>query len=258
MSELAARAGGDELLRWLGQFQVSQKGPRDLVTEADLASQQTIRQILLETFSDHHFLGEEEDGGPREWPDEAFCWIVDPLDGTRNYVHGLRSFSVSIALVHCSRMEGDRILAGTVWDPVLEECFTAGWGAGAFLNGVPIRVSRRVKLREALLVCSFPSQVERDGPEVTRFLNLLPLAGSIRRLGSAALNLGYLACGRLDAYWASSLSPWDVAAGALLVTEAGGTLTDLQGNPFDLRRPLLLATSTEELGSAMLPPLQVD
>jgi len=216
------------LLDWVGRFGVSSKGPRDLVTEADVASQREIRRVLLEAFPDHAFVGEES------LPDHAadartagrdasaaprLTWVVDPLDGTSNYVHGFPAWCVSIALTR-----GDEILVGTIYDPVRDECFTAQRGGGARLNDAPIAVSGRVLLADTLVALSFPAHTTVDSVAVTDFLAVVPQVHSVRRTGSTALNLAWLACGRLDAFWVRRIACWDVAAGLLIVQEAGGCL----------------------------------
>jgi len=226
--EAAARAGGRVLLDWVGRFGVSNKGPRDLVTEADLASQREIRRIVLGAFPDHGFIGEESlpehaaDGQSATHPAAGgppLRWMVDPLDGTSNYVHGFPAWCVSIALAR-----GDEILVGTVYDPVRDECFTAQLGAGAFLNGKPIAVSGCVLLSDALVALSFPPHVSPESVAVTDFLAVVPHIHSARRTGSTAINLAWLACGRLDAFWVRKIACWDVAAGLLIFSEAGGCL----------------------------------
>ena len=256
--EQAARAGGTVLLDWQGRFNVREKAPADLVTEADLASQETIRQMLLSAFPDHGFLGEEdtdtsdalEKTSPTGDQRPEFRWIVDPLDGTTNYVHRLNGFCVSVAL----ERKGN-IIAATVFDPVSGECFTAEAGKGAFLNGQPIRTSNISQIGEALVAVSFSPKVRRSSPDVAAFVQVLEVAQAIRRLGSAALNLSYLAAGRLDAYWASSVKTWDVAAGVLLLKEAGGTITAIDGSPLDLDRPAFAAAATQTLHGRLIAEL---
>ena len=225
--EEAARAGGRVLLDWVGRFGVSNKGPRDLVTEADVASQREIRRILLGRFPDHGFVGEESlpehasdgrlDRAANEPP--RLRWVVDPLDGTSNYVHGFPAWCVSIALAL-----GDEILVGTVHDPQRDECYTAQLGGGASLNGRPITVARTPNLAESLVAISFPPHVDPGAPAINDFLNVLPRVHSVRRSGSTAINLAWLACGRLDAFWVRRIACWDMAAGLLLVREAGGSV----------------------------------
>jgi myo-inositol-1(or 4)-monophosphatase len=246
--EKAARAGGKVLLDWRDKFKWHEKGPGDLVTEADFASQTTIREILLGAFPDHDFLGEEQIAGalPAGRPGGEYRWLVDPLDGTSNYVHKLQTFAVSIALERRGQ-----ILAGVVYDPVVEECYSAARGSGAFLNGKPIRTSGCTKIDEALVAVSFSSQLPRGSIEVSRFLEVLHSSQSVRRLGSAALNLAYLAAGRLDAYYATSVQSWDVAAGILLVEEAGGLVTALDGGSFQLHKPQFVAVASRSLQREM-------
>ena len=244
--EAAAREGGRVLLDWFGKINAREKAPKDLVTEADLASQDAIRRLLSDAFPKHDFLG-EEDTEATVATGSAFRWIVDPLDGTTNYVHRFPGFSVSVALEHDGVVE-----VGTVFDPISGECFTAAAGRGAFLNGDRLAVSNCERLSEALVAASFSTAVDRNSIEVTSFLAVLVEAQAMRRLGSAALNLAYLAAGRLDAYWATSVKTWDVAAGLLLVREAGGIVTGVTGGDFQLSEPAFAAAATEPLHRQML------
>lgn len=245
--EQAARRGGAALLEWVDRFAVREKGPSDLVTEADLASQQAIKEVLLGTFPDHAFLGEEDIEPPLDRP---FRWIVDPLDGTTNYVHQLPQYAVSVALEHQGQL-----LAGTVFDPVSGECFTAAAGRGAYLNGKRLHVSQIETLDRALVVASFPAKVQRGAPEIADFVEVLLEAQALRRTGSAALNLSYVAAGRFDAYWATETKAWDVAAGFLLIQEAGGLVTDLTGGPYVLNRPRFIAAATAPLHARIVESL---
>lgn len=252
--EQAARVGGDVLQAWLGRFAVASKGPRDLVTEADLASQREIRRILVAAFPEHGFEGEESLPEAEPQGDSratSLRWIVDPLDGTTNYVHGYPAYCVSVALA-----EGDRILVGAIHDPVRDECFTAEAGRGAWLNGTAISASAARDPGEALVAVSFPAHSGSDAQAVHDFLAVLPAVQSVRRSGSSALNLAYLACGRLDAFWARRIASWDVAAGLLLVQEAGGAAAPLAppgdragepGETIPLENPAFLAAGTAEL-----------
>lgn len=243
--EQAARAGGAVLLDWAGRFSVREKGPADLVTEADEASQQVIRKLLLDRFPEHHFLGEE---GPQpSMPPGGYRWIVDPLDGTTNYVHGLPQYAVSVAL-ECNKA----LLSGAVFDPVANECFTAAAGQGAFLNGRPLRVSAAAAASDALVAGSLPPRLDRTSKEVAAFVEMLLTAQSVRRMGSTALNLCYVAAGRFDGTWATETKSWDVAAGVLLVREAGGIVTAVDGRPFDIDAPRFLASSTRNLHTELL------
>lgn len=246
-SQIAAKLGGEKLVQMMGTAKVSEKAPKDLVTEADLASQVAIEEYLLAQFPEHILVGEEDTENSGGLDKDKFCWIVDPLDGTMNYVHQLRSFSVSIGL----RYQGEMIV-GTVYDPLLDECFSAGKGLGATLNGDAISTSGCTETNEALIVCSFSSSVDRHHPEVERFLRVLGNTASIRRLGSAALNLSYVACGRTDAYWATGLKCWDVAAGFLILEEAGGTLNCIEGgDAIDFEKPKFSAAATDELSQKL-------
>lgn len=242
----AARRGGDKLIEWKGKVDVSEKGPRDPVTQADFASQKAISEYLLGKFPDHEFLGEESSEKTLESKAGSYCWVVDPLDGTVNYVHQLNSFSVSIALRY-----GNETVVGVVYDPVVGEMFSAIAGGGAQLNGEPISNSRCTDIGKALVICSFSSSADRDHPEVERFLRVLGQAASIRRLGSAALNLSFVACGRADAYWATGLSCWDVAAGWLILQESGAVMKTLEGGEVDFFEPKFCAAATEELFTEM-------
>lgn len=235
-----AKKAGQILIDFMGNAAVREKGPRDLVTEADVAAQNEIERILLGKFPDHQFVGEE---GESIDPDtiNGLTWVVDPLDGTTNFVHQLRSFSVSIALLQDSEP-----IVGVVYDPLCDECFTAVKGGGAHLNESEISVSSCQAMRDAMLVTGFSPSVTKDSIEAKRFLEVLGKAQSIRRLGSAALNLCFIACGRIDAYWASSLNSWDIAAGMLIMSEAGGTVKGMDG-PFDMFKPKFIAAASEEL-----------
>ncbi len=252
ISELAARAGGDKLLEWLGKTKVEEKGPGDLVTQADFESQRVIRDVLLARFPDHSFVGEEDDGSLNSLETEGFCWVVDPLDGTTNFVHQLPSFAVSIALV----LDGE-LITGCVFDPLLDECYVAARELGATLNGQSIRSSRCTDVEKSLLVCSFASRIPPDHPDARRFLQVMHRACSVRRLGSAALNFCYVACGRLDGYWATSVKIWDIAAGVLILQEAGGIVEHIDGGPLKLADPRFLASATKPLQANLRPLMRV-
>jgi myo-inositol-1(or 4)-monophosphatase len=248
--EKAARAGGKVLLDWQGRFGVKEKGPADLVTEADLASEKCIREIVLGEFPDHQFIGEEDQfsgddsasGGVGARSDSPYRWLVDPLDGTTNYVHQFPIYSVSVALERAGK-----VIAATVFNPVDGQCYVAAAGQGAHLNGERLSASRVSRLHEALVAVSFGPRTEADSDEVARFLRVLPRCQAIRRFGSAALNLCYLAAGRIDVYWASTTKVWDIAAGVLMAQEAGAIVTGLDGSPFDLANPRFAAAATQPL-----------
>jgi myo-inositol-1(or 4)-monophosphatase len=246
--EQAARAGGEVLLQWKGKTTTREKARCDLVTEADLAAQTAIRSAILRTYPDHDFLGEEtfpgEETGSRA---SEFRWIVDPLDGTTNYVHGMPSYAVSVALEKIGE-----IIAACVFDPELDECYTAQQGGGAFVNGEAIGVSACRTLDKAMVAASLPPHVPRDSVEIARLVEVIHACQALRRLGSAALNLCYVAQGRLDGYWATSVKIWDIAAGMLIVQEAGGVMTSLTSGPVDFDHPWFAAAATRELHSELL------
>ena len=248
--EAAARAGGTILREHAGRLAaggVMRKGPGDFVTAADYASQREIRRILLGAFPDHGFVGEENDGLARDGT-AGLRWIVDPLDGTTNFVHGFPAYCVSIALA-----DGDTLLVGAIYDPVRDECFTARRGEGAFRDGRPIRVPEVRDLSDALVAVSFPPHVAADSAALADFVAIAPHAQSIRRTGSTAINLAYLACGRLHGFWARRIACWDVAAGFLIVREAGGVVEPLSGPAaaVSLDDPAFVAGSTPEIVAAV-------
>ncbi|GIW94825.1 MAG: inositol monophosphatase [Pirellulaceae bacterium] len=250
-AEQAARAAGVILRRMQPTITAREKAPKDLVSEADWESQRAIRQLLAAHYPDYGFLGEESPGGKQQKLPPGYVWIVDPLDGTSNYVHGVPSYAVSIAL-WCDHQP----LVGVVLDPVLDECFVAIRGHGARLNGRPIAPSRCRALRDALVAASLGPQVPRGSVEVARLVEAIHEAQGVRRTGSAALNLCYVACGRFDGYWATSVSLWDVAAGLLLVEEAGGCVTNLHGGAFRYWQPEVLVSASQELHTQLLEMLR--
>jgi len=239
----AARRGADLLESWRARFSVREKSRADLVTDADHASQQAIKEYLLGRFPGHRFLGEEESVGKspeetRPAPDAPPTWVVDPLDGTANYVHDVPAYCVSVGL-----WAGGRPAVGVILDPRMNELFAASAGGGAFLNGRPLRVSTVAAVRDAMLSTGFPSNYEKQLRNLDAWRAVAAHAQSLRRTGSTALNLAYVAAGRFDGYWAFDNWAWDVVAGAVLVAEAGGTLSTADGRPFDPFRPDLLGTN---------------
>ena len=176
-----------------------------------------------------------------------FCWIVDPLDGTLNYVHQLPSWSVSVALQY-----RQKVIAAAVFDPWLDELYSATADGSATLNGEPLQTSGCVDPRQSLLVVSLPARLTAESPEFSDMVRLMCATRSMRRLGSAALNLCYLAAGRIDAYWATSLNLWDVAGGWLIMQQAGGAIRNPAGGPFDPRRPRLLAAASDSLADQLV------
>jgi myo-inositol-1(or 4)-monophosphatase len=226
------------LEHWRQRFEVREKGHADLVTDADLASQRTIAEYLAARFPAHAFLGEEDAQHQRPGPDAPPTWIVDPIDGTTNYVHDCPFYCVSIGL----QVAGE-LIAGVVYDPARQEMFAAAKGQGAWLNDRRLRTSRTDGLGEALLATGFPPDLR--GQERTldwwRYFSLR--ARSLRRTGSTALNLAYVAAGRFDGYWAFDNHVWDVAAAVVLVREAGGIITNVDGSDYDAYTPDALATN---------------
>ncbi len=233
--EAVVRAGDMMMARFGGAVRVDKKGTIDLVTEVDLAIEEMFRELIAKRFPDHAVLGEEQ-GGSAEIP-EGPCWVFDPIDGTSNYAHGLPIFCASLAL----EIGGVAELAA-VYDPSRKELFTAERGKGAWLNGQPIRVSTRPELIDAMLVTGFPYDVHSRLDEIVGlFSAFVGKARAVRRLGSAAIDLCYVAAGRMDGFWERDLKPWDIAGGALIVSEAGGTITKMDGSPFASRGRDVLA-----------------
>jgi myo-inositol-1(or 4)-monophosphatase len=220
------------------------KGDVDLVTEADRASEKLIVQRLDELFPEHGVYGEE---GTRSNIDREYRWYIDPLDGTTNFAHGFPFFCVSMGLERrapsLSSTQDGEIVAGVVYDPLRDELFTAEKGKGAYLNGATIHVSRVADLAEALLATGFPSRKRHDNPNIHFYQEFTLRSHGVRRAGAAALDLAYTACGRLDGFWEFNLNPWDTVAGALLVTEAGGSMTSFDGSPFRLDSREVLASN---------------
>ncbi len=237
----AARVGAAELERWRGKFSIREKGRADLVTEADEASQALIKKVLLGRFPDHVFIGEEESigktpGEVRPPADAPPTWVVDPLDGTANYAHDVPAYCVSIGLWHAGKA-----IVGVILDPRQNELFTAAAGQGAFLNGKPIRVSTVPDVASGMISTGFPANYQKQLRNLEAWKKLTAHAQSLRRNGSTALSMAYVAAGRFDGYWAYDNYPWDVMAGAALITEAGGTLCSTDGTAFDPYRPDLVA-----------------
>lgn len=237
-----ARDAGAILVDRLGRaLQVSNKGDIDLVTEADLASEKLIIERIKSYYPRHAILAEESgssEGGSAVSGESDWRWIVDPLDGTTNYAHGYPCFCVSIGLERAGKIE-----IGVIYDPTRDELFAAERGEGATMNDRRIRVSDVEDLNAAMLCTGFPYNV-RERPNFARdFANFTMNAQAVRRDGSAAIDLAYVACGRFDGFWEDGLNPWDVAAGILLIEEAGGRVTDYSGAPLDIYTAKVLASN---------------
>lgn len=240
-----AVAAGELLVRHFERgVKTEYKGEADLVTEADRGAEKLIVERLGEVFPGHGIYGEE---GTRSRLDGRYRWYVDPLDGTTNFAHGFPFFCVSLGLEE--RHEGlapdedGRLVAGVVYQPLQRELFAAELGKGAWLNGRRLRVSSNATLRESLLATGFPSQKRHVSPNTYLYQQLALRTHGVRRAGSAALDLAYVAAGRLDGFWEFTLNPWDTAAGILLVLEAGGAVTRFDGAPFRLDSAEILATN---------------
>ena len=209
------------------------KGEYDLVTEADRASERLIVERLRSHFPSHSIVAEE--GGGSEGASE-YRWYVDPLDGTTNFAHGFPAYNVTMALERSGEL-----IAGVIFDPLRNEMFTAEHGSGAYLNHHRIHVSKTPAIEASLVATGFPSRKRHLNVNVHFYYQLAMLSHGVRRAGSAALDLAYVACGRLDAFWEFGLNPWDIAAGVLLIREAGGACSDMHGGPLTMRGPHILA-----------------
>lgn len=235
--EAVTRAGDMMMARFGHDVRVDKKGAIDLVTDVDVEVERMFRRLIAARFPTHAVLGEEL-GGAKEAP-AGPCWVFDPIDGTTNYAHGLPIFCSSVALEVDGRAE-----VAAVYDPSRQELFTAERGDGARLNGRPIRVSSTETLVDSMLVTGFPYDVHQRVDEIVGlFAAFVGRARAVRRLGSAAIDLCYVAAGRLDGFWESDLKPWDIAGGALIVQEAGGTVTDYDGCTFSSRGRQVLASN---------------
>jgi myo-inositol-1(or 4)-monophosphatase len=244
-ASIIAREAGARLRDFLAQgVETEYKGDVDLVTVADRTVEKLIRTRLSETFPEHGIYGEE---GTRDRLDQEFRWYVDPLDGTTNFAHGIPHFCVSMGLEQrapgLAPDQDGTVVAGVIYDPMLDEMYSAERGRGATLNGRPIQVSRIQDLAESLVATGFPSRKRHDNPNVHFYHEFTLRSHGVRRAGSAALDLAYVACGRFEAFWEFHLNPWDTAAGFLLVEEAGGRISDFAGCPFRLDSREVLATN---------------
>lgn len=235
----AARAAGNIIVRAMKRLdtvKIAEKHPNDFVTEVDQRVEQEIISIIQKAYPTHSILGEE--GGEIQGDD--YQWIIDPIDGTRNFIHGFPHFAISIAVAHKNKLEH-----GVIYDPIRQELFTASRGKGAHLNERRIRVSQRKHLGECLLGTGFAYRhVTNDHTIPSRILHgIIPVCGDIRRAGAATLDLAYVACGRLDGFWELGLHIWDIAAGILLVKEAGGMVCDPSGGENYLKTGNIVAAN---------------
>lgn len=227
-----AREAGQLLMAHRGvAFEL--KGEHDLVTIADRASEKLVISRLQERFPDHGIYAEE---GGRAALQAPLRWYIDPLDGTTNYAHGYPMWNVTLALA-----KGNEVIAGVVYDPLNRELFAAERGAGARLNGAPMRVSKAATLNDSLVSTGFPSRRRHQNINIHFYYQLAMVTHGVRRSGSAAIDLAYTACGRSEAFWEFGLNPWDMAAGTLLIEEAGGKVSGMRNEPFDLHGKYLLA-----------------
>ncbi|MGI8638683.1 MAG: inositol monophosphatase family protein [Pyrinomonadaceae bacterium] len=233
-----AREAGQILLEKFGRkIDIFKKGDINLVTEADLASEKLIIGKIRSYYPKHSILAEES-GEALIDGEIVWKWIIDPLDGTTNYAHGYPCFCVTLALEH-----NGEIVVGVTFDPTRDELFAAEKGNGAILNGRQIRVSDTEKLGEALIVTGFPYDVSRRNDFARHFTEFVYKSRGLRRDGSAAIDMAYVACGRFDGFWEEGLNPWDVAAGVLLIEEAGGRISYYDDSPFSIYAPPICASN---------------
>lgn len=238
-TEIVLRAGDIQMAGQAAGFRVDKKGTIDLVTEIDVACERMCREVLAERFPDHDILAEEFGGTAAGEGRSRYRWVFDPLDGTTNYAHGLPVYCASLGL----EVDGQREV-GAVYDPTRQELFTAERGEGAYLNGRRLRVSETSTLLDSLLATGFPYDMHKQSSDIVDlFGTFMGRARAVRRLGSAALDLCYVATGRFEAFWEQHLKPWDVAAGALIVEEAGGRVSGMDGSPFDAAAGHLIASN---------------
>lgn len=243
-SEIAREAGARLREFFTAGVETEYKGDVDIVTVADRTVEKLIRGRLAEAFPEHGVYGEE---GTRDRMEGAFRWYVDPLDGTTNFAHGFPQFCVSLGLeqrpADLQSGQDGTLVAGVIYDPMRDELFTAERGHGAWLNGKPMHVSRTPDLAESLVATGFPSRKRHASPNIHFYHEFTLRSHGVRRAGSAALDLAYVAAGRLEAFWEFNLNPWDTASGILLVEEAGGRVTDFSGAHFQLNSNEILASN---------------
>jgi myo-inositol-1(or 4)-monophosphatase len=237
--DIVLRAGEIQLARFRSGVRIDRKGAIDLVTDADIEVERMCREVLAARFPAHGILAEELAPARASAEGAGHCWIFDPIDGTTNYAHGLPIFCASLGLEIDGRME-----VAAIYDPTRRELFTAERGSGAYLNGARVKVSSADRLIDALLVTGFPYNIHDDSTGMLDlFTTFVRKARAVRRLGSAALDMAYVAAGRLDGFWEDGLKAWDVAAASLLVEEAGGVISGTDGSPFLVRSGHVLAAA---------------
>ena len=223
----------------IDHLQIEKKGAIDLVTQVDREVEQMFRALIADRFPDHAVLAEEFEARGDRQHEAEYCWVFDPVDGTTNYAHGLPIFCCA-----CSLERNGQPIVAAIYDPNRRELFTAERGRGAWLNGAPMRVSSASTLIDSLLCTGFHYDVHKEGDYVLGlFGDFIKVSRAVRRLGSAAIDLAYVAAGRLDGFWEARLNPWDISAGALLIEEAGGRVSLLNGDPFSSRRGEILASN---------------
>lgn len=234
-----AREAGNILLEKFGRkINISKKGDINLVTEADLASEKLIIERIRSRYPKHEILAEESGTSAAKDGDASWKWIIDPLDGTTNYAHGYPCFCVTLALEYAGE-----IVVGVTFDPTRNEVFAAEKGLGASLNNKPICVSETQELKDALLVTGFPYNAREKADFARHFNEFTCKARGIRRDGAAAIDMAYVACGRFDGFWEEGLNAWDVAAGTLLIAEAGGRVSYYDDSPFSIYKPPICASN---------------
>ncbi|MEP7271515.1 MAG: inositol monophosphatase family protein [Acidobacteriota bacterium] len=237
----AAREAGAILQDYAHRgFEIRQKGRINLVTEADHASEKHIKDLIAVHYPEHRILAEESGASDMRGSGSEYCWIIDPLDGTTNFAHGLPCYAVSIGIERAGEM-----IVGVIYDPTRDELFASERGAGATLNDLPIRVSEVEQLERGLVVSGFPYDIrERMDEYLPAWQKFLEYAQGVRRLGAAAIDMCYVANGRLDGFWEFGLNAWDTAAGWVIIEEAGGKVTNAAGGPFENARPSLLCSNS--------------
>jgi myo-inositol-1(or 4)-monophosphatase len=244
MSAIAREAGALLMDYFRRRVKIEYKGEADLVTEADRNSEALIIRRVREQFPTHNILGEESGSlAAHTASDAGYRWYVDPLDGTTNFAHGYPVFCVSLGIERLDAAGKAHRVAGVVYDPTRDELFSAELGRGAFLNGAKINVSTTANLKDCLIATGFPSNKRHQNPNIYFYHQLTLRTHGVRRAGSAALDLCYVACGRYDGFWEFNLNPWDTAAGVLIAQEAGGKVTDYAGGPFAIASDQVLASN---------------